>query len=90
MLDEEELRANVDEAREAYSEEASRTRAGFHNSSDPAAQAFFRLYGQTTSQLSDQDVASLRKKFKFLADFSDQFIKSTPYDALLKTETTAI
>ena len=90
MLDEEELRFNADEAREAHSEEASRTRHGFHSSSDPAAQAFFRPYGPTTSQLSDQDVASLRKKFKFLADFSDQFIKSTPYDALLKTETTAI
>ena len=35
-------------------------------------------------------MASLRKKFKFLEDFSDHFIRTTPYEALLKTETTAI
>lgn len=40
--------------------------------------------------MSDQDVAILRKKFKFLAEFSDHFIRTTPYEALLKTETTAI
>jgi len=80
----------VNGAREAYSEEASRTRAGFQYPPDPAGQPFFRSSNPTASHLSDQDVASLRKKFKFLSDFSDQFIRSTPYDALLKTETTAI
>ena len=33
-------------------------------------------------------MASLRKKFRFLEDFLDNFIRTTPYEALLKTETT--
>jgi hypothetical protein len=36
------------------------------------------------------DVAGLRKKFCFLKDFSDDFIRGTPLEVLLKTETTAI
>jgi hypothetical protein len=43
-----------------------------------------------TFSTSDEDVASLRKKFSFLKDFSDSFIRSTPLEVLLKTETTAI
>jgi hypothetical protein len=39
---------------------------------------------------NDNDIASLRKKFSFLKDFSDSFIKNTPLDVLLKTETTAL
>jgi len=37
-----------------------------------------------------QDIQSLRRKFPFLADFTDEFVATTPLDALLKTETTAI
>jgi hypothetical protein len=40
--------------------------------------------------LNDSDVAGLRRKFQFLKDFSDDFIRKTPLEALLKTETTAI
>jgi hypothetical protein len=39
---------------------------------------------------ADEDVASLKKKFAFLKDFSDTFIKSTPLEVLLKTETTSL
>lgn len=37
-----------------------------------------------------EDVASLRKKYTFLADFSDYFIQNTPIGDLMKIETTAI
>ena len=87
-LNEEDLAFNLNRAREAYQEENSRTRAGFNSSTDPAGPSV--AHNSLSSNLSDQDVASLRKKFKFLEDFSDQFIRSTPYDALLRTETTAI
>lgn len=86
-LNEEDLASNLERAREAYQEENSRTRAGFNSSQDPAGHSGI---SGSNSSLSDQDVASLRKKFKFLEDFLDQFIRSTPYDALLRTETTAI
>jgi hypothetical protein len=46
--------------------------------------------GATGAATSDEDVASLRRKFAFLKDFSDSFIRSTPLEVLLKTETTAL
>jgi hypothetical protein len=36
------------------------------------------------------DIAGLRRKFSFLKDFSDEFIRKTPLEILLKTETTHI
>jgi hypothetical protein len=36
------------------------------------------------------DIVGLRRKFSFLKDFSDEFIRRTPLEVLLKTETTAI
>jgi hypothetical protein len=36
------------------------------------------------------DIAGLRRKFAFLKDFSDEFIRKTPLEILLKTETTHI
>jgi hypothetical protein len=38
--------------------------------------------------IDSSDIASLRKKFVFLKDFSDDFIRKTPLEVLLKTETT--
>jgi hypothetical protein len=38
--------------------------------------------------IDSSDIASLRKKFIFLKDFSDDFIQKTPLEVLLKTETT--
>ena len=81
------LGANLAGARGAHSDESSRTRAGFGSSTDPAFQSSGSSAG---SKLEERDVASLRKKFKFLEDFSDSYIRNTPYEALLRTETTAI
>ena len=81
-----ELGANLAGARGAHSDESSRTRAGFGSSTDPAFQSSGSSAG---SKLEERDVGSLRKKFKFLEDFSDSFIRNTPYEALLRTETTA-
>jgi hypothetical protein len=36
------------------------------------------------------DIASQRRKFSFLKDFSDNFIRNTPLEILLKTETTSL
>ena len=48
---------------------------------DPALQA---------ARITDEDIASLRRRHKFLEDFSDTFIRNTPVGDLMKIETTAI
>jgi hypothetical protein len=48
------------------------------------------LSTQASTSLDSADIASLRKKFSFLKDFTDDFIRKTPLEVLLKTETTAI
>ena len=83
--EEEVLTANLNRARADFQDEHIRSKAGFNSNPDPAS----RSYGGG-SGISAEDLVSLRKKFKFLEDFSDQFIRSTPYEALLKTETTAL
>ena len=83
----EDLHFNASGARGAHADEAQRTRAGFSGSSDPA---FLSSGSAGGGRIEDKDISSLRKKFKFLEEFSDNFIRSTPYEALLKTETTAI
>ena len=40
--------------------------------------------------MTDEDIASLRKRHKFLEDFSDTFIKNTPVGDLMRIETTAM
>jgi hypothetical protein len=40
--------------------------------------------------ISDDDIASLRRKHGFLADFSDDFIRGTPIGDLMKIESTAM
>jgi hypothetical protein len=48
-------------------------------------------FGRSNSVIrDDNDVQSLRKKFNFLKDFSDNFVRTTPLEVLLKTETTSI
>ena len=69
-----------------HSNEADRSARGSNSCSDPASSSS----SGTSTSISDRDVASLRKKFRFLEDFSDNFIRTTPYEALLKTETTAM
>ncbi len=48
---------------------------------DPAAAA---------TPMSDADLACIRRKIPFLADFSNDFIRSKPMETLLKIETTSI
>ncbi len=43
-----------------------------------------------TADISDSDLECLKKRLPFLADFSDDFIRSRPMDSLLKIETTAL
>ena len=81
------LAANVSGARGAHSDESSGTRAGVGATTDPDV---FSSGFSASAKLEERDVASLRKKFKFLEDFSDSFFRNTPYEALLRTETTAI
>jgi hypothetical protein len=59
---------------------------------DPAGPSAIVSVASAPTQpiLSDSDVAGLRRKFQFLKDFSDDFIRKTPLEVLLKTETTAI
>jgi hypothetical protein len=40
--------------------------------------------------MSDQDMLAMRAKFPFLREFSDNFIRSTPPESLLKMEATTI
>jgi hypothetical protein len=40
--------------------------------------------------MSDADLACIRRKFPFLAEFSDEFVRSKPMETLLKIETTSI
>ncbi len=42
------------------------------------------------SSLLDGDLASLKRKFPWLADFSDTFIRGQSKEALLKMETTSM
>jgi len=48
--------------------------------------------GSITSNptLSNEDLESLRKRLPFLADFSDEFIRSRPMESILKIETTSL
>ena len=85
-LDNDALNDALRGARTAHSDEADRSARGSNSCSDPASSSS----SGTTTSISDRDVASLRKKFRFLEDFSDNFIRTTPYEALLKTETTAM
>ena len=76
-----ELDDTVAHAEELLAEEASRTRM---------AQASTREATSSSFTMSMDDIASLRKRHAFLADFSDNFIRNTAIGDLMKIETTAI
>ena len=79
----EEVSASTRAASASMADETARTRAGSSSCQDPAIVS-------TSYSMEEGDIMKLREKFPFLKDFSDKFIRSTPYEALLKTETTAI
>ena len=76
-LEDEVLATNAAAARSILREESARAR----HIPDP---------GVESMMMSDADLSSLRKKFPFLADFSDEFVRSKPMETLLKIETTSI
>lgn len=78
-MDPEDVVLNIASAKTLLADEAGR--AGNKTTVDP---------GSTAGRVSDGDLSTLRKKFPFLADFSDEFIRTTPTEALLKMETTSI
>ena len=67
-------------ARSALRDEADRTRAGFHQVEDPGVQFMGNIKG---------GLDRLKDKFTFLHEYSDEFIKSTGVDVLIKAESTA-
>ncbi len=71
------MASNFTAARGLFQEEVARSRG----LPDPAA---------ATPAMSDADLACIRRKIPFLAEFSDDFIHSKPMETLLKIETTSI
>ena len=65
------------EARASISDEADRTRAGFNSCADPA------------TQCRPAGLDRLKEKFEFLNEYTDEFIKDTGVDVLIKAETAA-
>ena len=83
-LDPEALQSTAAQARADLEDESNRTRAAYFSSCpDPDR-------GRQSSTMGDTDIAEMKKRFPFLNDFSETFIKSHPLEALLKLETTSI
>ena len=83
-LDPEALQSTAAQARADLEDESNRTRATYSSSCpDPDR-------GRQSSTMGDTDIAEMKKRFPFLNDFSETFIKSHPLEALLKLETTSI
>ena len=79
-LEEEEVMVLGSAARNLIQEEGDRTRAGFNMLLDP---------GRRVSSFEAMDLDGLRRRYPFLNDFSDAFIKSTPVEVLFKAELSA-
>jgi hypothetical protein len=78
-LDPSELLTNTQLADVLIRDEQSHQRQGCPDPATPSA-----------SFLSDGDMRAMRAKFPFLSDFSDNFIRSTKPDSLLKMESTTL
>ena len=79
-LDADSLEAMISEARASVEDERDRTRVGFSNCADPA---------DTSMQSWGRGLERLKQQFPFLAEYSDEFIKDTGVDVLIKAETAA-
>ena len=77
-MDHENITSSMAAAREIFGDESSRTRAGFSQCQDPATQRHTSL---------GMDLETLKRKFTFLSEYSDQFINATGVDILIKAET---
>ncbi len=80
-LDEEDLASIAGEALDYLQDEQARSGGNSRGSLITALGA---------SVMSDGDLESLRKRLPFLADFSDDFIRTRPMDSILKIETTSL
>jgi hypothetical protein len=81
-MDSDELEDDLRQARALYEEEAARAPVP----RDPVQP----LGGYRGAGLADEDILVLRRKHPFLAEFSDQFIRSTPIGDLMKIQSTAL
>ena len=79
VLEEEDLTSNLTTARDIIREETIRTRP--HNNTttrDPAS---------TISGIHNTDLEAMKRKFLFLLEYSDEFIRDTGIHILIKAET---
>ena len=77
----------------AHSHKASRTRSGIRVSTNPAGSSYSSsvLNPPSTFHLEDKGRGQNQEKIGIpRGHLSDNFIRTTPYEALLKTETTAM
>lgn len=68
-------------ARAAYVDESSRTRAGFNTCPDP---------NPAVNPMENLGLENLKRKFPFLREYTDEFIRSTGVDVLIKAETASM
>jgi hypothetical protein len=68
-------------AEEALQDETNRSRAGFSSGPTP---------DPGVNQPSNPDLGSIKKKFSFLAEYSDDFISKNGLDTIIKLESTAL
>ena len=81
VLDDEDLEEEAAHVEALLAEEVDRSRTAA-SCPDPGS--------RRGNLMSDEDIASLKRRHLFLEDFSDDFIRSTPVGDLMKIETTAI
>ena len=77
-LDGEELSSNLAAARDLITEETVRSRPASSSVRDPAS---------TPSGINSLDLDALKRKFPFLLEYSDNFIRDTGVHILIKAET---
>ena len=77
-LDGEELSSNLAAARDLITEETVRSRPASSSVRDPAS---------TPSGINSLDLDALKRKFPFLLEYSDNFIRDTVVHILIKAET---
>ncbi len=68
-------------AEEALADESNRSRAGFKSGPTPDPGA---------DQPATMDLDSIKKKFSFLAEYTDEFISKNGLDTIIKLESTAL
>jgi hypothetical protein len=83
-MDQDSILEVAEEARDLIAEETVRTRAGFHQGQrqscpDP---------GKNQSEVEEGDLASLKEDYPSLCKYSDNFLRSTPLETLLKLTST--